>query len=161
MIMSIYVLNKFTKFYRGYIQWNWSTLPQKRNLSLIQLRGPFYLRSWGAEGKILTTIIFVSATPHPKCCGQLWVRHMICGQTCDGLYHFVFYLINYTQKSTTSTLAVKLSMSAIFTPRWTATLSKKSHKQAKVVLDSLQIKRQGVSFLTSVLRDTISELILM
>ncbi len=28
------------------------------------------------------------------CCGQLWVWHMICGQTCDGLYHFVFYLIN-------------------------------------------------------------------
>ncbi len=27
------------------------------------------------------------------CCGQLWVRHMICGQTCDGLYHFTFYLI--------------------------------------------------------------------
>ncbi len=22
------------------------------------------------------------------CCGQLWVRHMICRQTCDGLYHF-------------------------------------------------------------------------
>ncbi len=27
------------------------------------------------------------------CCGQLWVRHMICGQTCDGLYHFAFSLI--------------------------------------------------------------------
>ncbi len=27
------------------------------------------------------------------CCGQLWVKHMICGQTCDGLYHFTFYLI--------------------------------------------------------------------
>ncbi len=26
-------------------------------------------------------------------CGQLWVRHMICGQTCDELYHFTFYLI--------------------------------------------------------------------
>ncbi len=25
-----------------------------------------------------------------KCCGQLWVRHMICGQTCDELYHFTF-----------------------------------------------------------------------
>ncbi len=25
------------------------------------------------------------------CCGQLWVRHMICGQSCDGLYHFAFY----------------------------------------------------------------------
>ncbi len=24
------------------------------------------------------------------CCGQLWVWHMICGQTCDGLYHFHF-----------------------------------------------------------------------
>ncbi len=38
---------------------------------------------------------------------------MICGQTCDGLYHFAFYL---------STLAVKLSVSAIIYPRWTATL---------------------------------------
>ncbi len=57
------------------------------------------------------------------CCSQLWVRHMICGQTCDGLYHFAFYLINFgiPQKSTISTLAVKLSVSAIFTPRWTAT----------------------------------------
>ncbi len=29
------------------------------------------------------------------CCGQLWVRHMVCGRTCDGLYHFVFYLVNF------------------------------------------------------------------
>ncbi len=56
------------------------------------------------------------------CCGQLWVWHMICGQTCDGLYHFAFCLVN-TQKSTISTLAVKLSASVIFTPRWTATNS--------------------------------------
>ncbi len=28
-----------------------------------------------------------------SCCGQLWVRHMVCGQTCDELYHFTFYLI--------------------------------------------------------------------
>ncbi len=26
------------------------------------------------------------------CCGQLWVRHMICGQTCDRLYHFTFLI---------------------------------------------------------------------
>ncbi len=26
------------------------------------------------------------------CCGQLWVSHMICGQTCDELYHFTFLL---------------------------------------------------------------------
>ncbi len=30
---------------------------------------------------------------HDSCCGQLWVRNMICGQTCDGLYHFAFCLI--------------------------------------------------------------------
>ena len=35
--------------------------------------------------------IFLSVTT--LCCGQLWVRHIICGQTCDGLYHFAFYLI--------------------------------------------------------------------
>ncbi len=29
------------------------------------------------------------------CCGQLWVWHMVCGQTCDGLYHFAFYLVNF------------------------------------------------------------------
>ena len=28
-----------------------------------------------------------------KCCGQLWVWHIVCGQTCDGLYHFVFCLV--------------------------------------------------------------------
>ncbi len=28
------------------------------------------------------------------CCGQLWVWHMVCGQTCDGLYNFAFYLVN-------------------------------------------------------------------
>ena len=32
---------------------------------------------------------------HGLCCGQLWVRHMICGQTCDGLYHFAFYLVSF------------------------------------------------------------------
>ncbi len=114
------------------------------------------------------------------CCGQLWVRHMICGQTCDGLYHFTFYWVifgipfgsqpiksalarhnqhwylpyptygsrwvvlwllfcrstpstfpvtwstfkgpfrgDYTQKLTISTLAVKLSVSAIIYPRCT------------------------------------------
>ncbi len=26
-------------------------------------------------------------------CGQLWVWHIVCGQTCDGLYHFTFCLI--------------------------------------------------------------------
>ncbi len=33
--------------------------------------------------------------PFTLCCGQLCVRQMICGQTCDGLYHFAFYLVNY------------------------------------------------------------------
>ncbi len=31
-----------------------------------------------------------SISQYWTCCGQLWVRHMICGQTCDGLYHFTF-----------------------------------------------------------------------
>ncbi len=31
---------------------------------------------------------------HASCCGQLWVWHTVCGQTCDGLYHFAFYLVN-------------------------------------------------------------------
>ncbi len=29
------------------------------------------------------------------CCGQLWVWHMVCGRTCDGLYRFAFYLVNF------------------------------------------------------------------
>ncbi len=36
-----------------------------------------------------------SATHEANCCGQLWVWHMICGQTCDGLYHLAFCLINF------------------------------------------------------------------
>ncbi len=26
----------------------------------------------------------------PMYCGQLWIRHMFCGRTCDELYHFTF-----------------------------------------------------------------------
>ncbi len=49
-----------------------------------------------------------------KCCSQLWVRHMFC----DELYHFIFSTdCDYTQKSTISTLAVKLSVSAIYYPQ--------------------------------------------
>ncbi len=86
-----------------------------------------------SPGSILGTSIPVLT----NCCGQLWVRHMICGQTCDGLYHFTFYLIVlgyhaedlasslvvrlYSEIDHISTLAVKLSVSAIFYPRWTAT----------------------------------------
>ncbi len=39
--------------------------------------------------------LLVFCTLHFSCCGQLWVWHMICGQTCDGLYHFAFYLVNF------------------------------------------------------------------
>ncbi len=30
-----------------------------------------------------------------SCCGQLWVWHMVCSQTCDGLYRFAFCLVNF------------------------------------------------------------------
>ncbi len=43
--------------------------------------------------RFLKTPPFKNLKLDPSCCGQLWVRHMICGQTCDGLYHFTFYLI--------------------------------------------------------------------
>ncbi len=33
------------------------------------------------------------------CCGQLWVWHIVCGQTCDGLYRFAFYLVNFWDTS--------------------------------------------------------------
>ncbi len=64
-----------------------------------------------SEGIILIYIEWNGNRRGDNCCGQLWVRHMICGQTCDGLFG-----------ETISTLAVKLSVSAIFTPRWTATI---------------------------------------
>ncbi len=40
------------------------------------------------------SVATLGAGQHIKgCCGQLWVRHMICGQTCGDLYHFTFLLI--------------------------------------------------------------------
>ncbi len=38
--------------------------------------------------------IVLENIPH-TCCGQLWVWHIVCGQTCDGLYHFAFYLVSF------------------------------------------------------------------
>ena len=41
---------------------------------------------------------FVHLSPQIKWgdyCGQLWVWHIVCGQTCDGLYHFTFCLITF------------------------------------------------------------------
>ncbi len=81
----------------------------------------YYIRLAGKMQKGIPVLTFY--------CGQLWVRHMICGRTCDELYHFTFctdpllrvlfgesLVLDYTQ-----TLALKLSVSAIIYPRWTAT----------------------------------------
>ncbi len=86
----------------------YSNFPHKSSNNVLQ----FQLIS--AHGRIPFNLVSkyrVHLVVH-QCCGQLWVWHIICGQTCDGLYHFAFYI---------SILAVKLSLSAIFTHRWTAT----------------------------------------
>ena len=45
--------------------------------------------------KIIMAMKLAHGPVHHGCCDQLWVWHMICGQTCDGLYHFAFYLVNF------------------------------------------------------------------
>ncbi len=66
---------------------------------------------------------------------------MICGQTCDGLYHFAFYLVNFgipcgshTQKLTKSTLALKLSVSAIITPGGLPHRTRKNNAQKHLTI---------------------------
>ncbi len=56
--------------------------------------------------------------------GATYLCTPVCLAASQRLYHFAFYLINFgiPQKSTISTFAVKLSVSAILTPRWTATV---------------------------------------
>ncbi len=39
------------------------------------------------------TVVDKSVPGYDYCCGQLWVWHIVCGQTCDGLYHFTLDLI--------------------------------------------------------------------
>ncbi len=58
-------------------------------------------RKSGGQGAIIKTCQIYNLC---RCCGQLWVRHMICSQTCDELYHFPFYLIvlGYLQDSNRS-----------------------------------------------------------
>ncbi len=78
-------------------------------------------------------VVFYSCpTDVHRCCGQLWVWHMICGQTCDGLYHFVFYLVNlgipygslvvrlYSEIDHTY-LSIEAQCVSHHYPRWTAT----------------------------------------
>ncbi len=66
--------------------------------TMLSARGSAYLLvhkiEWCHSGIPHTDNIHVIKTQSGNygCCGQLWVWHMICGQTCDGLYHFAFYL---------------------------------------------------------------------
>ncbi len=54
--------------------------------------------TWGPQCCFLVTVLdwnYKWKTPKMDimgCCGQLWVRHMFCGQTCDELYHFTFFI---------------------------------------------------------------------
>ncbi len=70
-------------------------------------------------------------------CGQLWVWHMVCGQTWDGLYHLVFYLVilGYLSDPSRSRLyseidhtylSIEAQCVSHHYPRWTATKGKYS-----------------------------------
>ncbi len=61
------------------------------------LMGPIKIRSGTLTKCHVFSFLYLITSP---ClilpyCGQLWVWHMICDQTCDGLYHFAFYLVNF------------------------------------------------------------------
>ncbi len=72
---------------------------------------------------IITIPHFEDDNAIETCCGQLWVRHMFCGR--DMWWTIPLHIFHWscwdTQKLTISTLAVKLSVSAIFYPWVTAT----------------------------------------
>ncbi len=46
---------------------------------------------WGEGGHPVKTSNWAKGTSYycVGCCGQLWVRHMFYGRTCDELYHFI------------------------------------------------------------------------
>ncbi len=71
------------------------------------------------------------------CCGQLWVWHMICGQTCDGLYHFVFYLVNlgipYGSRTIRPTLARHTGVQVPVVPAKVITWSFLTNNKARSV----------------------------
>ena len=51
-----------------------------------------HMDMWICKGLVLICHV-ISPDQHLRticCCGQLWVWHTVCGQTCDGLYHFAF-----------------------------------------------------------------------
>ncbi len=54
--------------------------------------------------------LFFSDPPYIFYYGQLWVWHIVCGQTCDGLYHFMFYLVIFIQ---VHSLGVSLDLSVL------------------------------------------------
>ncbi len=70
--------------------YNGDTAVSSSSINFVPLGYPYYTRVAGNPCHCTVSVQQVGA----PCCGRLWVRHMICGQTCDGLYHFVFYLIN-------------------------------------------------------------------
>ncbi len=53
------------------------------------------LFSWLVSTTYQDAMALFWTVSHVMCCGQLWVWHIVCGQTCDGLYHFAIYLVNF------------------------------------------------------------------
>ena len=78
---------------------------------------------------------------------------MDCGQTCDGLYRFAFCLVNFGTKST---LAVKLSVSAIIYLRWTATLHMCFYQRIYAVLMELCWARTDPKVVLDWVRDVVN-----
>ena len=73
--------------------------------------------------RISESYVSDNVTAGQTCCGQLWVWHTVCGQTCDGLYHFVIYLVIlglYSEIDHTY-LSIEAQCVSHHYPRWTAT----------------------------------------
>ncbi len=70
-----------------------TSLDESDRSSLLSLIPPWMPDS-SSEITIVSavTLRWASCNSFRECCGQLWVRHMFCGRTCDELYHFTFYI---------------------------------------------------------------------
>ncbi len=79
------------------IDQHWSALgsPAKYTSSWMCFSTSSWSCHWVAVRIVWEEIFINEHEMSADCCGQLWVWHIVCGQTCDGLYHFIFYLINF------------------------------------------------------------------
>ncbi len=68
-----------------------TTVKDKINLIDFRCAHPNFVCFNGCRGQHFKWYVLIKDNINTRaCCSQLWVRHMM---TCDGLYHFAFYLI--------------------------------------------------------------------